>query len=590
MAYDQPVRSGAEAPSVALGAVAAELAAVAGGLDPEVAAGAQTVAARLREGRFEVAIVGAFNRGKSTLVNALVGAEVLPAGVVPLTAVGTEVRAGTGSPQVIGEDGSCRPLSEGETLADVVTEVGNPHNRLGARRVVVPVEAPLLAGGLVLIDTPGTGSVNAHNDVTAARQLLDADGAIVVLSADTPFTQDEQALLATLQHRRSRTFYVLNKVDHLGPGELAEVRRFVSDQIAAALGRPEPVWCISASTALRAALAGKPLVSAGFDYPAFVDAVTSFSVNDLIGARDDAARHRLLELCGRLQDHLDLGDAAAVLDGTALASAVGSFRAAAATELRGWADDVVLLRRDAMALIDEVGRDMADMAVAVPASWQARVASAAEDVGRRALAGALADEVERTVRAGFDELRRSEADAVDTRWAAVAARARERAVARINALRTHASAVFDVPLVDVVVPSVSDQVPRFSYHFERIETPADQVVALGRIVLPPGMLRRRAVAKATRRLADELDKHAGRARVDLGERIQAASRQLEHVLGLQVDQTVTAVLAAAQRAEHLHRQQAADREVAAAASAAARRRLDQVLDALVDQHGASSTS
>jgi hypothetical protein len=104
------------------------------------------------------------------------------------------------------------------------------------------------------------------------------------------------------------------------------------------------------------------------------------------------------------------------------------------------------------------------------------------------------------------------------------------------------------------------------------------------------MLRRRAVAKATRRLADELDKHAGRARVDLGERIQAASRQLEHVLGLQVDQTVTAVLAAAQRAEHLHRQQAADREVAAAASAAARRRLDQVLDALVDQHGASSTS
>ena len=59
-----------------------------------VAEEARELAARVSEGRFYVACVGQFKRGKSTLLNALVGHEVVPTGFVPVTAVPTVIRFG----------------------------------------------------------------------------------------------------------------------------------------------------------------------------------------------------------------------------------------------------------------------------------------------------------------------------------------------------------------------------------------------------------------------------------------------------------------------------------------------------------------
>lgn len=55
---------------------------------------ARELSARLAEGRFYVACFGQFKRGKSTLLNALLGEELLPVGVVPVTAVVTVLRHG----------------------------------------------------------------------------------------------------------------------------------------------------------------------------------------------------------------------------------------------------------------------------------------------------------------------------------------------------------------------------------------------------------------------------------------------------------------------------------------------------------------
>jgi len=71
-----------------LGRLAQEL-----GAEP-VAEEARELAARVSEGRFYVACVGQFKRGKSTLLNALVGHEVVPTGFVPVTAVPTVIRFG----------------------------------------------------------------------------------------------------------------------------------------------------------------------------------------------------------------------------------------------------------------------------------------------------------------------------------------------------------------------------------------------------------------------------------------------------------------------------------------------------------------
>jgi Dynamin family len=142
-----------------------------------------TLAGRLREGRLRVLIAGEAKRGKSTVANALVGCEVLPSGVTPLTAIATTLVYGAGHATVALEAGTTerRPLAD---LPGLVTEPGNPGNRLGILDVTVHLDTPLLAAGIELVDTPNTGSVYEHNTEQARRALKTLDAAVMVLTAD----------------------------------------------------------------------------------------------------------------------------------------------------------------------------------------------------------------------------------------------------------------------------------------------------------------------------------------------------------------------------------------------------------------------
>ena len=114
---------------------------------------------RLAAARLRVLVAGEAKRGKSTLINALLGREVLPVGVTPLTSVATAVRFGDDPRvEVRFADGheEKQPLA---ALWDLVTERGNPGNRRRVADVTVYLDAPLLAHGVELVDTPGTGSV-----------------------------------------------------------------------------------------------------------------------------------------------------------------------------------------------------------------------------------------------------------------------------------------------------------------------------------------------------------------------------------------------------------------------------------------------
>jgi hypothetical protein len=117
-----------------------------GGLGPEFASERgqlQALRQRLREERCHLAVLGQFKRGKSTLVNALLGEPILPAAVVPITSIPTFLHGGEQpAARVQFENGKADERLTGasagalaEFLARFVTESANPHNRLSVRMV-----------------------------------------------------------------------------------------------------------------------------------------------------------------------------------------------------------------------------------------------------------------------------------------------------------------------------------------------------------------------------------------------------------------------------------------------------------------------
>jgi small GTP-binding protein len=274
---------------------------------------------RLTSARLRVLVVGEAKRGKSTLVNGLLGRAVLPAGVVPLTTVpATVVQAPPGQEGIevcfTGGGTGRFPLSR---LPDFGTERGNPANCRRVSQLTVRLTAPILARGLEIVDTPGTGSVHAHNTAAADAVLPTMDAAIFVLTADPPVSASERELLRRVAEQSAALFVVLNKADHLDEASLAEATEFTGAVVAEAIGRPERVYPVSA----RAALDGSG--DAGF--AAFAADFTAFLDSGRISGLELSATRQARRIAEQLLDEIALAQRAARLPGEHAAAQLAAF-------------------------------------------------------------------------------------------------------------------------------------------------------------------------------------------------------------------------------------------------------------------------
>ncbi|MBE2201324.1 MAG: dynamin family protein [Anaerolinea sp.] len=211
---------------------------------------------RLTTGRFHLAVLGQFKRGKSTLLNAFLGEPLLPTGIVPVTAIPSLIVYGpTRQARIFFHEGAPKSVDL-DQLAAYITEAANPHNQLGVARVEVQHPAPLLARGVALIDTPGIGSTLTHNTETTLDFLTEVDAALFLVSADPPLTAVELDFLQAVRQRVKRLFFLLNKVDYLTPDEQQESLRFLENTLRqqAALDGDLQIFPVSARLALEAQL------------------------------------------------------------------------------------------------------------------------------------------------------------------------------------------------------------------------------------------------------------------------------------------------------------------------------------------------
>ena len=495
---------------------------------------------RLAAKRLRVLVAGEAKRGKSTLVNALLGRDVVPTGVTPVTAVVTAVLPRDDDHD---EDHLVVTFLDGRhewfdlsALGEFVSERANPGNTRQVADVRVRIDSPFLSEHDVeLVDTPGAGSVFAHNTLAAEQALDSLDAAIFVLTSDPPVSESERALLARVTAGSVRTFVVLNKADRLDAAELAEATEFTERVCASASGAAVHVYpCVA---------------RAGADDQGFVAFVSAFDGYLRQSARDDlvvSLRGHLSRLITRMLDGVAVTDRALELAESSAAGRVRGFqdRLREIGARKGdLGDRCAVAQRRLRRVLDEshrlaVGELAASCLQAtldqLDGPLRAVPADQVEERGRGFAVEVIREVAERWRRTAAARL---EAGLIELRDQALADLAVQRGLVH-DAARDFLDLEVSVEMDEqILLPSKG-----FWYSFDRAPVVEPPLADAARRVMPGKA--RRARDHLAREVPELVDRQLGRVRADLQQRLRESARRLARDLEQQHAGMIDRLLAA----------------------------------------------
>ena len=166
---------------------------------------------------YRVAVIGEFKRGKSSLVNAIIGAQVLPTDILPMTATVTRVTYGEKRKIcVLFKDGHEEERTVAE-LVDFATKLDAEKEKTAAQIREIQVDYPSVfcKNHIDIIDTPGLGDAMKDFGSMVSQALHQADAVVYVFSVNYPLSQAEQLFLKTeiLPQKYTELFLVGNYAD-----------------------------------------------------------------------------------------------------------------------------------------------------------------------------------------------------------------------------------------------------------------------------------------------------------------------------------------------------------------------------------------
>jgi small GTP-binding protein len=202
---------------------------------------------RLEEERFNLVVLGEFNHGKTTFVNALLGKTVLPVGVTPTTAaIHHLVWGDQPEAQVVRADGERHDLS-----LDQLKQFAVDGQSDAPRFIEVKYPFDILQERVVLVDTPGVNDLNHQRAEITYSYIPRADAVIFLLDAGQILKESERIFIEErlLKQSRDKIFFVVNKMDLLTEPEREEALAYARQHLSGLV--PDPtVFAVSSTMAL----------------------------------------------------------------------------------------------------------------------------------------------------------------------------------------------------------------------------------------------------------------------------------------------------------------------------------------------------
>jgi len=261
---------------------------------------------KVQTNTFNLVVVGQFKRGKTSFINALLGAEILPVAVVPLTSIVTIMTYGEALRiRVYFNDGRVTEIRP-ESLPEYVTEKGNPKNMKDVKEVVITYPSSYLKDGVRLIDTPGVGSIYQHNTDVAYQYLPKSDAALFLLSVDQPVSKAELDFLKDVKEYSNRIFFLLNKADYLTEKDLNESIEFSKNVIKEAMGIDVKIFPVSARLALEGKKTGSEELLMKSRLPQFSEVLNRFLMEEKGKILILSVTNNLLRLLSQARFELEL--------------------------------------------------------------------------------------------------------------------------------------------------------------------------------------------------------------------------------------------------------------------------------------------
>lgn len=476
---------------------------------------------KLSKGQLHLAVLGQMKRGKSSLINALLRAKVLPTGILPATAIITEMRYGnTPTATVVYTTGGMRESVTISALSDYITEVGNPGNKKQVASVEVTYPSLFLEGGIVLIDTPGIGSTHAHNTDTTERYLSEVDAGIVVLSVDPPVTELESKFIRDLRQEVPKLIFVLSKTDTASPAEVDEIIKFLATELDR-LGIPSPeIFPLSAHRDL----AANGQTENGL--ATFEQRLRTFLSQEKQQVLVHSVAMDLAEIARTLRFAASIGARAGAMSEEDLRNkkaALDRMIAEIEVDIR---ELRILLRQGSSDLLGGVEGDLtAHVQESVPKVQQhlgVFNSRYPRDTGR-AFGALLEDFLMQEVEAVFTRWRIHEDEKIQKQMAMLSDRFVARANGILARLERFAGALFEIPVEHLIIRCPLRVESHLRFRVERIFYSLDSFL----LFLPRFLLRPIIFRRTRGNVPLLLDTNAGRIRFDYLERLQASISKFE---------------------------------------------------------------